>query len=74
MSSKLASDFSPRNRYLRVNQIVAPDGILPISRSCWYAWRAGGRVSKGLQLGPRVVVWPESEVLSLLKSEGDNDE
>ena len=69
MSTQTHLTSDHRHRYLRVKQIVAPNGLLPISRSSWYAWRAEGRISKGLRLGPRTVVWPETEVLALLEDQ-----
>lgn len=54
--------------YLRVNQIVRPNGILPIARSTWWAGVASGRYPKPVKLGPGITCWPTRLVLELAEN------
>ncbi|WP_430913452.1 helix-turn-helix transcriptional regulator [Methylobacterium sp. sgz302541] len=57
--------LDPLPRYLRVRQIVAPHGVLPISRSTFYAQVAAGTFPPGTKLTPGTVVWPTAVILAL---------
>lgn len=54
--------------YLRVSQIVRPNGILPIARSTWWAGVAAGRYPKPVKLGPGITVWPARVILELAEN------
>ena len=54
--------------YLRVSQIVRPNGILPIARSTWWAGVATGRYPKPVKLGPGITVWPARLILELAEN------
>lgn len=55
-------------RWLRLKQILAPQGPVPISRSAWYRYIEEGKIPKGTKLGPRITVWRESDVIAFLES------
>lgn len=59
---------SPTPAYLRVNQIVQPNGLLPIARSTWWAGVASGRYPKPVKLGPGITVWPARLILELAEN------
>jgi predicted DNA-binding transcriptional regulator AlpA len=61
---------SDKKLLLRVNQIAGPGGILPISKSTWWAGVKAGRYPQPIKLGPRVTAWNKNEVLALLKGSG----
>nr|WP_292503998.1 AlpA family phage regulatory protein [Methylobacterium sp.] len=50
---------------MRVRQIVAPHGVLPISRSTFYAQVAAGKFPPGVRLTPGTTVWATSVILAL---------
>src|SRR5258706_14615524 len=49
-------DF-PKTGLVRLHDILAPTGPLPISRSSWWAGVASGRYPKPVKLGPRITAW-----------------
>lgn len=66
MSQTKTSNQNPA--YLRVSQIVHPNGLLPISRSTWWAGVASGRYPKPVKLGPNITVWPVRLILDLAEN------
>lgn len=54
-------------RLLRVRDIVAPNGILNIARSTFYAGIARGIYPPPLKLGARVSVWRKSELMAAVE-------
>jgi hypothetical protein len=52
--------------YYRLNAIIGPRGILPISRSTWYNWIQQGKAPLPVSLGPRIAAWRKSDVRKLL--------
>src|SRR5689334_4329200 len=57
---------SGRPALLRISDIVAPDGPLPISRSAWWAGVSAGRFPKPVKLGPRITAWRADDIRALL--------
>ncbi len=49
---------------LRLNEIVAPRGLLPISRSTWFAWQKdkSRHMPRPIRLGPRVTAYRRTEI------------
>lgn len=56
----------PRTGFLRLNQILGPNGPLPISRSSWFAGIKEGRFPKPVALGPRTKAYRVEEIRALL--------
>lgn len=56
------------NLLLRVDQIAGPRGILPISKSTWWAGVKDGRFPQPIKLGDRVTAWNKDEVMALLRN------
>jgi prophage regulatory protein len=52
---------------LRLSDILAPKGPIPVSRSAWWAGVASGRFPRPLKLGPRTTVWRASDIRALLE-------
>jgi prophage regulatory protein len=52
---------------VRLRYIVGPTGVLPISRSTFYAGIKAGRYPPPKRLGPRVSVWSKSEIDDLCR-------
>ena len=66
MSQTKTSNHTPA--YLRASEIVRPHGLLPISRSTWWAGVASGRYPKPVKLGPGITVWPTRLILDLAEN------
>ena len=58
----------PTTGLVRVKQILAPVGPIPVSKSTWWAGVKEGRFPKPLKLGPRTTVWRVEEISSLFES------
>lgn len=59
----------PEAGFLRISQILAPAGPIPVSKSTWWAGVKDGRFPKPLKLGARVTVWRVEDIRQLI-SEG----
>ena len=59
----------PRTGLVRLSQILAPTGPIPVSKSTWWQGVRDGRFPKPLKLGPRTTVWRVVEIRALF--EGD---
>jgi prophage regulatory protein len=65
----------PQEGYVRVSQLLGCRRrglvpILPISRSCLYAWIRDGRWPAPQKLGPKVIAWPAAQVRAMLSDVG----
>lgn len=50
---------------LRISQILAPRGPIPVSKSTWWAGVASGRYPKPVKLGPRISAWRAADIAKL---------
>ncbi len=57
--------------FLRLRQIIAPHGPLPISRSTWWAGVKSGRFPAPVKLGPRTTAWRIEDILRLIRELGE---
>ena len=64
-------DF-PRTGLVRLSQILAPAGPIPVSKSTWWQGVKDGRFPQPKKLGPRTTVWNVEHVRALF--EGDTNE
>lgn len=51
----------------RVDQLIAPDGPLPISRSTFWNWVKAGKLPAGLRLSKRVTCWRVGDIQEIIK-------
>jgi len=56
----------PKQGYLRLHQIVGPNGILPISKSSWHAGVRAKRFPASVKLGPRTTAWRAADIHELV--------
>lgn len=57
----------PEAGFVRLRTIVGPNGIIPVSRSSWYAGIKEGRYPKPVRIGPRVSAWRVSDIRALIQ-------
>lgn len=57
----------PQTGFLRLKDILAPRGPIPISKSTWWAGVKDGRFPKPLKLGKRVTVWKAQDIRALIE-------
>ena len=53
--------------FVRLNQIL---GLLPVSRSTWWAGVKTGRFPQPCKLGPNTTAWRSDDIAALLRSIG----
>lgn len=61
-----ASTKFPETGLVRLKQILAPRGPLPISRSGFWAGVKNGKFPKPRKISPRVTVWRAEDIHALL--------
>ena len=59
--------WSQRTGYVRLANILAPAGPLPISKSTWWAGVKVGRYPAAVKLGPRITAWRIEDILALME-------
>lgn len=64
---KITQPFS--ERLLRLQQVLAPEGPIPVSRSTWWRGIKDGRFPRPVHIGQRLRVWRESEILALINND-----
>ncbi len=57
----------PRTGFVRLRQILAPAGPIPVSKSSWWMGIRDGRYPKPLKLGPRTTVWRVEDIRALFE-------
>lgn len=53
-------------RFLRLAQIVKPNGPIPVTGTTWWNWCSAGHAPKPIKLGPNTTVWREDEVQAFI--------
>ncbi|MGO9238566.1 MAG: helix-turn-helix transcriptional regulator [Methylocella sp.] len=56
----------PHFGLVRLTEIVAPNGVLPISRSSFLAGVKAGRFPQPVKLGPRTTAWDAAEICAFI--------
>ncbi len=59
----------PETGFVRLSQILAPNGPIPVSKSSWWAGVKEGRFPQPQKLGPRTTVWRAEDIRALYDSE-----
>lgn len=59
----------PQTGFVRLKQILAPRGPIPVSKSTWWAGVKDGRFPKPVKLGPRTTVWRVEDIRALYENE-----
>lgn len=63
------TDF-PKHGFVRIKQILAPIGPIPVSKSTWWQGVKDGRFPKGIKLGG-VTVWRAEDIRALYETVED---
>ena len=56
----------PGEGYVRIGKIVAPDGVIPVSRASWWAGIKTGRFPQPVKLGPNTTAWRVQDIRALI--------
>ncbi len=61
----------PQTGFVRLSQILAPTGPIPVSKSTWWKGIKDGRFPKPMKLGPRTTVWKAEDIRALFEGHDD---
>ncbi|SDX00825.1 helix-turn-helix transcriptional regulator [Litoreibacter albidus] len=61
----------PTTGFVRLSQIIAPAGPIPVSKSTWWQGVKEGRFPQPQKLGPRTTVWKAEDVRALFEGEAN---
>lgn len=56
----------PKTGFLRLPAIVAPHGLIPVSKSTWWAGVKSGRYPKPVKLSTRVTAWRVEDIRAFI--------
>lgn len=57
----------PREGLVRLREILAPWGPIPVSKSTWWAGVKDGRFPQPIKLGSRVTCWRAEDIRALFE-------
>jgi len=57
----------PKTGFVRLSQILAPKGPIPVSKSTWWQGVKDGRFPQSYKLGPRTTVWKVEDIRSMFE-------
>jgi prophage regulatory protein len=57
----------PGGGLLRLSEILAPRGPIPVSKSTWWEGVRSGRYPKPVKLGPRITAWRVEDLRALIE-------
>ena len=63
----------PRIGLVRIKQILAPAGPIPVSSSTWWEGVKKGRFPKPKKLGRGTTVWNAADIWELIENGTDDD-
>lgn len=63
-----SDDQLPATGFVRLSQILAPNGPIPVSKSTWWAGVGSGRYPKPVKLGPRITAWRVDDIRKLIET------
>ncbi len=66
MASSKENARAPNERLLRLKEIIGPGGIIPVSKSTWWAGVKAGRFPKPVKVTPGVTAWRRSDLDALI--------
>lgn len=55
-----------QKKLLRVTDIIAPNGPIPVGKSTWWEGVKNGLFPQPIKLGPRITVWRLEDIEALL--------
>ena len=58
----------PTDMLVRIDKIVGPEGLIPISRSAFYQGIKEGIYPKPVRLGKRTSAWRMSELMLIIQA------
>ena len=56
----------PKTGFVRLSSIIGPNGVIPVSRSTWWAGIKAGRFPRPFHIG-RAAVWQVEDIRKLMQ-------
>lgn len=57
----------PETGFVRLKEIIGPNGPIPVSKSTWWAGIKSGRFPNPVKLGPRTTAWRREDIHGLIE-------
>jgi prophage regulatory protein len=57
----------PETGFIRLKNIIAPYGPIPVSKSTWWAGVKSKRFPQPVKLGPKITAWRVEDILALIE-------
>jgi prophage regulatory protein len=57
----------PETGFIRLKNIIAPYGPIPVSKSTWWAGVKTGRFPQSIKLGPKITAWRVEDIRALIE-------
>jgi prophage regulatory protein len=57
----------PETGFIRLKNIVAPYGPIPVSKSTWWAGVKSKRFPQPVKLGPKITAWRVEDIRALIE-------
>ncbi len=58
----------PETGFVRLKQILAPRGPIPVSKSTWWQGVRDGRYPSPVKLGRRITAWRVEDIRALIEN------
>ena len=57
----------PETGFIRIKNIIAPYGPIPVSKSTWWAGVKSKRFPQPVKLGPKITAWRVEDIRALIE-------
>jgi prophage regulatory protein len=57
----------PETGFIRLKNIIAPNGPIPVSKSTWWAGVKSKRFPQPIKLGPKITAWRVEDIRALIE-------
>ena len=57
----------PETGFIRLKNIIAPHGPIPVGKSTWWAGVKSKRFPQPIKLGPKITAWRVEEIRALIE-------
>jgi prophage regulatory protein len=57
----------PETGFIRLANLLAPEGPIPVSKSTWWLGVKTGHFPKPVKLGPRITAWRAEDIRTLIR-------
>jgi prophage regulatory protein len=57
----------PESGFIRLKNIIAPYGPIPVSKSTWWAGVKSKRFPQPIKLGPKITAWRVEDIRALIE-------